>query len=194
MRLVLSGFCFTVLAAVLWAAQAVQDDSAASTPEEVVERYFQRIKADGIDTVADLMHPEDLLKLREMISPVIEMTLRDPADPTFVLFADENEPSQIRQLDDVAFMNLYMQWVSAIVPGINEIMKGVSTQVIGHVVEGDVKHVVVRSQARVEKLEMTKMQVVSMKDHDGQPRLLLSGEMLGIAAQLQQMGEDRGEH
>src|SRR5882724_6336400 len=48
---------------------------SAQTPEQVVTSYFEKMKTGGINTVATLMHPDELRKFREMLTPVIEGAL-----------------------------------------------------------------------------------------------------------------------
>src|SRR5688572_29968085 len=45
---------------------------SSQTPEQVVTAYFEKLKSGGINTVAGLMHPEELRKFREMLTPVVE--------------------------------------------------------------------------------------------------------------------------
>lgn len=169
--------------AVSTAMVAAQQPAAPKTPEEVVTRYFERIKADGIDTVANMMHPDELKKFKEMLAPVIQDSF-EAGDHTFDLFADAHDASKMGALDDVAFMDTFMTWVTRAVPNLTAAMKGASMQAIGHVVEGDVKHIVVRSKMKVEDMEVEKMSVISVKDHEGTPMMLLTGEIKGVAQQL----------
>ena len=156
----------------------------AETPEEVVSSYFEKLKTGGINTVAALMHPDELRKFREMLTPVIGDGLTSDPAKTFQKFADPTDPTKIRKLTDAEFMNLFMEWVEAVQPGVTAILKGATVEAIGHIREGEVKHVVVRMKMKSEGIEIEKMSVVSVKDFQGVPKMILTGEMKGMAEAL----------
>ena len=156
---------------------------ALMTPEEVVTRYFERVKEQGLGSVADMMHPDELKRFRKMTEPVVLESLSEK-DDTFEIYADAQDPTKIRAMDDVGFMNTFMSWASLEVPGLAGALRNANMQALGHVVEGEVRHVVVRSKVKVQDVEVEKMSVMSVKDHDGKPMLMLTGDVQGLAQQL----------
>jgi hypothetical protein len=155
------------------------------TPEQVVTAYFEKMKSGGLNTVAVLMHPDELQKFRLMLTPIIEGGLASPqGKQAFQKFADANDPSKLRPLNDSEFMNLFMEWVQNINPGMTAALKDATVEALGHVREKDMKHVVVRMKLKSEGIEIEKMSVISVKDHQGVPKMLLTGEMKGIAEAL----------
>src|SRR5262245_50174584 len=113
------------------------------SPEQAVARYYERVKAEGLEHVADLMHPDELKKFREMLEPVIQASLEKP-EQTFAIYADPADAKRVRPLDDTQFMNTFMQWTVKNVPALADGMKGMTFEPLGHVLEGEAKHVVVR--------------------------------------------------
>src|SRR5688572_19068878 len=89
----------------------------AQTPEQVVTSYFEKLKTGGINTVASLMHPDELRKFREMLTPVVEGGLASNQAKRFQIFADPQEQSKMRRLTDAEFMNVFMEWVETVQPG-----------------------------------------------------------------------------
>ncbi|MEW6304069.1 MAG: hypothetical protein AB1705_11390 [Verrucomicrobiota bacterium] len=177
MRLTCGLFSLAILAASTCASQA-------QTPEEVVAGYFEKIKAGGGNTVAALMHPDELKKFHAMMTPVVEGALASPQAKAFQKFADPSDPAKKRTMTDAEFMNLFMEWVELVQPGAMAALKGATIEALGHVSEGEVKHVVVRVKVKSEGLEVEKMSVLSVKNFQGVPKLTLTGEMKGIAEAL----------
>jgi hypothetical protein len=162
---------------------ATDGSPKAVTPEEVVTKYFERVRADGLGSVADMMHPDELNKLRQMMEPVVAASLAEK-DDTFELFADAADPLKVSAMDDVKFMNTFMTWTTFKVPGVSAALRNASMEALGHVVEGEVKHVVVRSKTKLENVEIEKMSVWSVKDYEGRPMLMMMGDFKGTAEQL----------
>ena len=157
----------------------------AQTPEQVVTAYFDKMKSGGLNTVASLMHPDELRKFRQMLMPVVESSLAaDSKDRIFAIFGDPNSPGKMRALDELQFMNVFMELVLKLNPGMDAMLKDAVIQTLGHVRENDIKHVVVRTKMKGEGLEIEQMSVVSVKDYEGVPKLTLTGEMKGLAEAL----------
>src|SRR4030095_1596037 len=121
----------------------------AQTPEQVATTYFEKLQTGGINTIATLMHPDELRKFREMLTPIVEGGLASKQDRrTFQKFADPNDPGKMRKVDDSQFMNVFMEWVESVQPGLTELLKGATVDALGHVRENDVRHVVVRMKVK----------------------------------------------
>lgn len=170
---VLLAFLFSVVA------------SWAETPEQAASSYFEKMKTGGLGSVAGLMHPDELAKFRSMLTPVVEGALASERDrKTFEKFADPKEPGKMRAFDDLQFMTAFMEWVSALQPGLADVMKGATIDTLGHVKEKDLSHVVVRMRMKKDIIEIEKLSVLSFKDYKGTPMMMLTGEMTGMAEAL----------
>lgn len=160
---------------------------AQDTPEAVVDTYFERVASGGINQIGSLMHPDELSKFRSMMAPIVSQALSSPGEAeAFAIFADSSNAQQMKSFSSVAFMNTFMEWIVRMQPGFTEVFKNATVETLGHVIEGEKKHVVVRMTMSVEGIEIEKMTVLSIKDFNGQPRMMLTGEMKGVAEALQQ--------
>jgi hypothetical protein len=156
----------------------------ADSPEYIVSAYFQKVKKDGFTSISELMHPDELRKMHEMMLPIIAESLMSEDAPTFKGFADKSDPKTVAKMTDAEFMNRFMTWVSDLQPALRQIISGATIETLGHVVEGDLKHVVVRMKMNSNGIDIEKMSVMTVKDFEGKPRMTLSGEMKGVAESL----------
>lgn len=157
----------------------------AQTPEQIVTSYFEKLKTGGINTVAELMHPNELRKFRDMLTPIVEGGLASEEQETlFQKFADPKNPTKMRPLDDSQFMNAFMEWMVSLQPGVTAALKDATVEALGHVREDDIQHVVVRMKMKTRGIEIEKMTVLSVSEYQGVPKLMLTGEIKGMAEAL----------
>ena len=157
----------------------------AETPEEVATSYFEKIKSGGLNTVAELMHPDELRKFLDMMTPIVQEGLASEREKrTFRTFEDPKNGGKMRNLDDSQFMNVSMEWLESLQPGLTAMLKNATVEALGHVRENDINHVVLRMKMKNEGVEAEKLSVVSVKDYRGVPKMILTGEMKGIAESL----------
>jgi hypothetical protein len=157
----------------------------AETPEEVIRSYMARVKAEGLGGVAGLMHPEDLAKFQTMMRPVIDEALQEKQGRSvFGRFAEKTDETKQRELTREEFMSVFLQCIEGIQPQISEALKASSVEVLGHVKEADVSHVVTRFRTKLQGLEMEKMTVMSTRDYQGTAKMMLSGEVKQMAELL----------
>ena len=161
-----------------------QSFAFAATPEDVIQEYFQKVKTDGFASVADLIHPAELKKMQEMMLPVIIDGLESDQAAAFKSFADPKDPKKVAKFTDLEFMKKVLSWISGLQPMLSEIMKTAKVETLGHVVEGDLQHVVVRTKMKANGVEMEELSVMTIKDFEGKPMMTLSGEMKGMAEAL----------
>jgi hypothetical protein len=158
-----------------------------SSPEEVITAYFQKVKAEGFVSIAELMHPHELRKFQDMLLPIVTQSLATEEVPTFKLFASGTDPKKPAKMTDAEFMNRFMTWVSESNPALRQIISGASIETLGHVVEGDFKHVVVRMKMSANGIDIDKLSVMTVKDFEGKTLMTLSGEMRGVADSFKNM-------
>lgn len=148
---------------------------SAANAEEFVASSFKTIQQQGILALVGLVHPDELKSFRKKAMPMIA---EDFAAEThfFKGFADPADSKKIRNLSDIEFMRLFLESVESLSGNkFADSLKGTTIQVIGHVTEGDVQHVVVRVTSRAAKDESDQVSVASVKEFNGEPKLLLSG-------------------
>ena len=161
------------------------------SPEEVIASYFQKVKAEGFGSIADLMHPDELRKFHEMLLPIVTESLAAEEAPTFKFFAAEADPKMPAKMTDAEFMNRFMTWVSESNPALRQIISDASIETLGHVVEGDFKHVVVRMKVSANGIDIDQLSVMTVKDFKGKLLMTLSGEMKGVAESLKRQSSDK---
>ena len=157
----------------------------AKTPEEAVRAYTEEVRVGGLSSIAGLMHPDELAKFRAMMSPVIDEALKDKEGrAVFGRFADAPDGTMQKQLNPEQFMATFLKCIEAMQPQLSQILKTSSVDVLGHVKEGDVSHVVTRFRTKVQGMQIEKMSVMSTKDYQGTAKLMLSGEVQQMAEVL----------
>lgn len=157
----------------------------AKTPEETIRTYVDEIKVGGLGRIAGLMHPDELEKFRGMLRPFIDKALKeDEGRAEFGQFAEASDKTKQKQLSPEGFMSLFLTWFEGVQPQLSEVLKASTFEVIGHVKEGEVSHVVVRMRAKVEGVEIEQLSVMSTKDHQGTAKMMLSGEIKQMAEML----------
>ena len=154
------------------------------TPEQVVEKYFAKVKTEGFAAIADLIHPAEVSKFKGMMAPVVADVLKSPEAESFGAFASHSDPTLMAEMSDAHFLNLFMTWASNAMPGLRQMMADATVKPLGHVAEGDLRHVVVRLKAQKGEIEIEKLSVMSVKESEGQWMMTLSMEMMGVAEAL----------
>lgn len=161
---------------------------ASPSPESVVGSYLEAMKAGQYLESAKLMHPEALEKFRTVLLPLAEAEQEsgeaNPADSLLALFRGVPDVAALKKLPPAEFFAAFFGGVTDANPMLKEALASGSMTAIGSVPEGDTIHVVCRTSAAVEGISISKMEVVSLKRSAGEWRVLLSGEIEGMAQAL----------
>jgi hypothetical protein len=153
----------------------------AGTPEEVVEEYINHIKEQGLPGVSFFFHPDEVMSFHATLKPLIEESLKDPDESQlFIPFRSNSDTTELVPIPPREFMDLFMGWMSEMNPGIEEAIRQSTIEVVGHVPEGELNHVVVRLTTTTEGTSVKQMQVYTTRDHKGEPLLMLTGNMQSI--------------
>ncbi len=157
-------------------------------PEEVVERYFERLKTGNYDQNGELIHPVELRLLQEMMTPVVAKALATPSQAgAFSLFADPSDSQKVKVLSAEEFFNTFMLWIQKMDPGYADMLSSASFKTLGHVIEKDKQHVVVRLVISQGGMKIEKMLVLTVMDSNGENKMLLPDDMRSFAESLQNM-------
>ena len=136
-------------------------------------------------SIGDSMHPDELKKFQKMVSPLVKKALAEgDGAEIFADLADRDDPKRMADWNGKEFMNRFFRGVTRVQPGIEKVLKSAKIDVIGHVNEGEVSHVVVRMTMSTQGIEVEKLSVLSVKKYEGIPMLMLTGEMKGMAQAL----------
>ncbi|MFQ5795883.1 MAG: hypothetical protein ACE5JP_12635 [Candidatus Bipolaricaulia bacterium] len=163
------------------------------TPESVAHAYFIALRENNWDLVCELMHPEAIDKLRNLILPIALEADRSGGGEEFfeLIFGDVDDINKLSQLNLQQFCVSFFkgQTLAFALEGLSnsEIMT------LGYVNEGpEVAHVVYRMNLRFDdfgdddiNITMTQIAVISLQRYGSEWRVLLTGEVEGIAQMLQ---------
>lgn len=164
--------------------QAAEPPAAAESPESVVQRYSAALKAGDYQKCAELMHPEALEKFRNLLLPLLDVPPgHDKDDSALALFGGK-DAAAVKKLSPTEFFASFMGGMTGKAPGLKEALGSANMTPIGSVPEGDVLHVVCRTSAALQGASFSMMEVVSVKRSAGNWRVLLSGEIEGMAELL----------
>jgi hypothetical protein len=155
---------------------------ATRTPEDVTGAYLNAVKAQRWDDMAALMHPEALDEFRAMLLPIVTHTNGTALREQFFAGASVAELSA---LSPAEFFARFMQALTTQSPELKSLLGGAKTDLLGHVSEGaDTVHVVYRMNMSVQGIELSKMDVMSLRRTANGWRGLLSGNLRGFAAAM----------
>ncbi len=164
-----------------------------SSPESVVQEYVAAMKAGQYPRTAELMHPEALEKFRTMMLPLVEASAGTEAEQgLLVFFRGVKNAEALKKLSPAEFFAAFFAGLAETSPAMKQALASASTTVIGSVPEGDVVHVVSRTSVTAEGIGINKMEVVSLKRVGESWRVLLSGEIEGIAQALKKALSNAG--
>ena len=153
---------------------------AATTPEQLTREYMAALKAEGLKASPRFIHPDELARFKDMIMPVMLADLGKPK-PEFVpnVFGPVTA-DQLKAMPGADFLSGLLKVVGDQLAGV----KFESVDVLGAVREGEVAHVVARLKLQVDEVRLSQMDVISAKPYKGEWKLMLSGELEGLAAAL----------
>lgn len=186
-------FCIAVFLSTAPAAEPVKTKPTPAptgeAPEEVAHTYIRGMADLSLHVVADTMHPTALDGFKSILVKVADAITAAPADrkpPERVvsaLFGDDGLAGmKTREPRDV-FVR-FMSNLTTFVPQIREMTAGSEYQVLGHVEEGDLAHVVFRATLRRGSAEMTKMEVLSLKRDGEKWKVLLTDDIADLVSGL----------
>jgi hypothetical protein len=150
------------------------------TPEQVAKTSMEfTVKGDWA-SFARLMHPEALAAARGMFRPIFDA---DKSGQFGEAFFGVKTPAEFDALSDVAAFEALMTNLTKNIPLFTDVLKSAEFSIVGSVAEGtELVHVVYRTGAKAEGLTISKLSVVSLRRHQGRWRLLLTGNIDGLAA------------
>lgn len=173
-------FACTLSTLLLFATTALPSN-AQQRPEDVAQAYVQAIRERGVAASPEFIHPDELAKFKDMLLPLMVDDDSPIGDGLRrVAFGDGVTADAVRTMDDAAFMAGFLDGVL----GKQMESMGVAlgeAQVIGAVREGELVHLVTRNKVDAPGLKMTSLEVISLKPYQDSWKLMLSGEMEGLA-------------
>lgn len=155
-----------------------QSDALSVSPDSVAADYWRAFQDRDFDRAAAMMHPEALAHFRDMMMEI------ESVSPETTQLMSEGLSSFEAATPEEAFAG-FMRGMTALTPEMGDIFGSTRTEIIGHVAENDsTAHVVTRSRMSSAGVDLTQMQVISMRRHEDAWRVLLSGEIGNLAGAL----------
>ncbi len=172
--------CFEFGESVGLASEPARDDAAVT---RVVAATLEATRHADWKQYAKFMHPEALREVKDALGLALRTTGNDSAEAQQVLrlFGDAKDVDALLAMSPEDFFVSFLSGTTATVPRLKKMLGSVDAQVVGVVYEkGNLAHVVVRAKVKYQDLELTKMDVISLKRNGEDWRLLLSGDLRGF--------------
>lgn len=154
-----------------------------SSPEAVAEAYVAAIRMRGMPAAVDYIHPDELRRFKDMLLPLFADT-DSPAGLSLAraVFGPMTSVEAVARMDPESFMRGFMRFL-------DRQMKVLETKIgdvriLGAVREGDTVHLVIRNSTAAAGVQVTQLEVVSLRPYRDTWKLLLSGDMEGFAQAL----------
>jgi hypothetical protein len=153
---------------------------AAGTPEATVKEYMAALQKDGMVAVSRFLHPDELKRFKEMLLPMFRKDATAKSEIIHGIYGAEATLTSVEAMPPAEFMDGFMRLAG-------EQLSGATfgdSDVLGTVSEKDVVHVLARATTKVKELQVRTVTVVSTRQSGGDWKLMLTGELEGLAAAL----------
>lgn len=158
-----------------------QTAPATDTPEAAAAALYAAMQRGDWKGAAALFDPAALKEFRGTMAPLLELGADGAQAEALAMMFGGLEPAELKAASDTAFFAAFFGGIVA-----STGVKLDQQQVLGSVAEGDVRHVVTRNTVSGMGIRLTQMEVVSARKTADGWRVLLSGEMKGMAEVLSQ--------
>ena len=153
--------------------------SQQTSPESVALDLSQAYKHLDFDRVAEMMHPEALNNLQEMVLDIMAL---DSTGSVAIIFTGETDPAIIQNLHPQTSFSRFMEGLIQLQPEMAHAFTSLETEAIGHIMEGEsLAHVVTRGKVSMMGTEVEHMEIMTMKRHNDGWLAMLSGDINNMA-------------
>lgn len=150
-----------------------------TTPESIATDLSQAYKQLDFDRAADMMHPDALQDLKEMVNDIMSL---DSTGSVAIIFTGETDPVAIKNMHPKTAFTRFMEGLLQIQPEMAHAFTSLETEALGHIPEGEsIVHVVTRGKVSMMGIDMEQMEVMTLKRHEDSWLALLSGDINNIA-------------
>ncbi|MDX2030529.1 MAG: hypothetical protein SF339_07660 [Blastocatellia bacterium] len=191
-------FALTLLLT-LGLAAAGRSQSQTETPESVAQAYVAATQQGDWPKATSYMHPDALAGFKKAFAPVFDAKDPKAAAGIGAIFGI-NSREEFDALTGGQLLEKLMGTLGGAMPGLNQLMKQSSFTILGRVPEGeDLVHLVCRAQVPMGGMQLkeapdltknvtfSKMEVVSLRRYESTWRVILSGEIEGMAQMFANM-------
>ncbi len=149
--------------------------SANAGAEAAVRGYFEDMASRGLVTIADHMHPAEMVRFRDLFSPVFEMVTED--DDVFPELFGNRPKDEVVAMDAASFMRTLFGSLQA---KIGSGLTFAQPEILGTVMEDETAHVLARVHVGMAEVGISQMQVISLRQDQGVWKMLLTGDITGM--------------
>jgi len=162
-------------------AQAQMDPG----PVAAFDAYMVTMQTSDWEGSAALMHPDALAEMHEAF---VGLARVDTSGEVAQVFFGLETAEQVEALTPPQVFASLMEGMVALKPGMDQMFRDSTYQVIGTVPEGDVVHVLYRLEMHSNGGRISKLAVSPFRQHDGEWMALLTGELEGLLQALKGAG------
>lgn len=145
------------------------------TPEEIAGRYAERSLQKDWLGMAEMMHPDELEKLKRLFAPLVEKSPKELG----TIF----KVSTLEEFNRLSATEVFVRMFEKISESkeIAEALSNSKAQMLGHIVENDLAHIVYRVVTKVSGATVTQISVMTVKKFETGWRVVLTQEIEGLA-------------
>jgi hypothetical protein len=161
--------------------------AATNTPEHLAGRYFSALQNGDYVQAAELFEPAGLTEFRRMMDFHEQLPAESQTGFLQSFFGPDASAKSVRQLSDAEFFAALLRSVMRQAEAVGTLSFD-SLEVLGGVEEGaEVIHLVTRNRISMGAVDMETMEVLSLRRTESGWRILMSGKLRGLPAQLQSL-------
>lgn len=187
-------FGLLCIGAFVLAVSCSTDGGDTGKASKVATDAHEAYRATDWATYATWMHPEGIDRYESILRPMVESAIQ--VDSTgevaekFRWLGQLFDTQELMNMSPADFFSFSMTEIITAVPQMKEAMNSATLEILGEMPEGDtLTHVIVRTSAEAMGYGMSEVSVLTMKQHEGAYRLMLTGQIEGlITAIAQNMG------
>lgn len=181
------------LIALIIAVSLLATVSLARTPEEVADEYFQLVKRQDWEAVAELYDPAALGEFRDMMSFLFEAPDEMLSQMLVQFFGQGATMESVTNLSDKQYVATFLRNVMA-----SAAMQGQldfkNVDVLGSVAEGgDTRHVVARTHIVLGGMEVEAMEILTMRQTGDAWLIQMQSKMKALAQQMKVAFQQQGQ-
>ncbi len=169
-------------------ASTAERPASFASPEDIIRSYFDGMRRGRADELVQIMHPRALRTFKAMVLPTLDMMADEQGDEQDAFFLDMmgrgDSLDDIRRYPPPKLFERFLDMVLGMNPVIMESLSHAEMIPLGHVVEDDMAHVVFRMNVDAMGVMVSEVSVMSLQDDDGAWKMMLTGEIRGLATMI----------
>lgn len=176
---------FTMMALMLMLGCSGQSDAGLEAQKDLVAKGNQLMTDLSWHQYARLLHPDDLAQFKIELYPAMERLFagKDSA----IIIEKYVHISEIRDSSDVYLFGMIMSEIFTVSPELATTFSAMSHDIVGVVSENDnLVHCLVRTRLLLGERKLDEMIVVTVAEHEGEWKVMMSKSIEGLAMMLKQ--------